>query len=436
MGFDNSGKKNVGVLVLLVTLVLFMLVVVVIIARSVFGGDAEAVSESSPALSSAIEADGRIKGADLSAFLRDESFFDKDDSDKLSSNRSTGDFVDGDGNVVRDLTLLASSVERDIRIKIVDEKGNAVEGHDFTVEIADTGVYIDEDKDGVICVDDIKPGEYYVTLRGKDGFTVPDGPAKVRVKSIVSYTPIEDISYFVHKESEVDILKDDTAQGGVSGDDEDDTQYKSLLDGDKDGNPVSLGIDVSKWNGEIDWDVVKAEGIGFAIIRCGYRGSSSGWLIEDPYFMKNLEGAKRAGIKVGVYFFTQAVSLVEAVEEASTVLSLLGDAGLDFPVFIDSEGAGGNGRADGLDAATRTALVNAFCQTVQNAGREAGVYASRNWYMNNLNLDELCECRIWLAEYRQTPEYEYPYDMWQYTSDGSVAGIDGRVDLNVSYLGY
>jgi GH25 family lysozyme M1 (1,4-beta-N-acetylmuramidase) len=117
------------------------------------------------------------------------------------------------------------------------------------------------------------------------------------------------------------------------------------------------------------------------------------------------------------------------------VVTLLGDTKLDYPVFIDTEGAGGNGRADDIDPATRTAVVNAFCHTIQNAGLDAGVYASRNWYLNNLNVDDLDGQSIWLAEYRQTPEYEGKYDIWQYTSSGSVAGIEGRVDLNISYLG-
>lgn len=117
------------------------------------------------------------------------------------------------------------------------------------------------------------------------------------------------------------------------------------------------------------------------------------------------------------------------------VVTLLGETTLDYPVFIDTEGAGGNGRADNLDVATRTAVVNAFCQTIQNAGLDAGVYASRNWYLNNLNVEEMIAPNIWLAEYRQTPLYEGRYDMWQYTSSGAVAGIEGRVDLNVSYLG-
>ena len=275
-----------------------------------------------------------------------------------------------------------------------------------------------------------------MSLHEQAGFQVPAEPAKVSVKSIVSYTTIDDISYFVHSEADVDILKDDTAHNeAVDEEDEDDSQYKALWEMEERDNAVSLGIDVSKWHGEIDWDVVKAEGVDFAIIRCGYRGSSSGWLVEDPYFFQNIQGAKRAGIKVGVYFFTQAIDLVEAVEEASMVITLLGDTKLDFPIFIDTEGANG-GRADNLDAATRTAVVNAFCQTIQNAGLEAGVYASRNWYLNRLNIDDLYGYKIWLAEYRETPLYEGNYDLWQYTSSGSVAGIEGRVDLNVSYLGY
>lgn len=117
------------------------------------------------------------------------------------------------------------------------------------------------------------------------------------------------------------------------------------------------------------------------------------------------------------------------------VVSLLGDTKIEYPVFIDTEGAGGNGRADNLDPGTRTAVVNAFCQTIQNAGLEAGVYSGRNWFYNNLIVDEMEAPNVWLAEYRQTPLYEGRYDMWQYTSSGSVAGIEGRVDLNISYLG-
>ncbi len=433
---DSKGKK-IGILFVLCALLVVMAAVVMANYNRFLGKDTSTVSGSATdsVSSQIIEADGKVHGADLSAFMKDSEFFDADVPN--SSNQNTYDEVDENGDPVRSLTISASSVERDIRVKIMDDKGDVVPGQAFEVEVADTGVYVDEDKDGVILISDIKPGEYKVSLGEQQGFKVPAAPVSVRVKSIVSYTVIDDIDFFVHAESEVDILKEDTKDKKLDSEDEDDSQYTALLDMEEDehANAVKLGIDVSKWNGEIDWEVVKAEGVDFAIIRCGYRGSSSGWLLEDPYFYKNLTGAKKAGIKVGVYFFTQATNLVEAVEEASMVVSLLGDTEIEYPVFIDTEGAGGNGRADNLDPGTRTAVVNAFCQTIQNAGLDAGVYSGRNWFYNNLIVDEMEAPNVWLAEYRQTPLYEGRYDMWQYTSSGSVAGIEGRVDLNISYLG-
>lgn len=433
---DSKGKKF-GILFVLCALLAVMAAVVMANYNRFLGKDTSTVSGSATdsVSSQIIEADGKVHGADLSAFMKDSEFFDADVPN--SSNQNTYDEVDENGDPVRSLTISASSVERDIQVKIMDDKGDVVPGQAFEVEVADTGVYVDEDKDGVILISDIKPGEYKVSLGEQQGFKVPAAPVSVRVKSIVSYTVIDDIDFFVHAESEVDILKEDTKDKKLDSEDEDDSQYTALLDmeDDEHANAVKLGIDVSKWNGEIDWEVVKAEGVDFAIIRCGYRGSSSGWLLEDPYFYKNLTGAKKAGIKVGLYFFTQATNLVEAVEEASMVVSLLGDTEIEYPVFIDTEGAGGNGRADNLDPGTRTAVVNAFCQTIQNAGLDAGVYSGRNWFYNNLIVDEMEAPNVWLAEYRQTPLYEGRYDMWQYTSSGSVAGIEGRVDLNISYLG-
>ena len=135
-----------------------------------------------------------------------------------------------------------------------------------------------------------------------------------------------------------------------------------------------------------------------------------------------------------VYFFTQAINEVEAVEEASMVVSLCENYDLDYPVFIDTEGAGGNGRADGLDAETRTLVCEAFCETVQSAGYHAGVYASRNWYYNQLEDERLSTYVLWVAEYREEPLYTGNYSLWQYTSSGSVNGINTRVDLNISYF--
>ena len=195
-----------------------------------------------------------------------------------------------------------------------------------------------------------------------------------------------------------------------------------------------IGIDVSKWNGSIDWNAVKNSGVSFVIIRCGYRGSSTGVLVEDPKFKANIQGAKNAGLKVGVYFFTQAVNEVEAVEEASMVIGLVNGYGLSYPVFIDTEGSGG--RADGLDKTTRTAVIRAFCETIKNAGLTPGVYASKSWYNDKLSYSTLSGYRIWLAQYASAPTFANRYDIWQHSEKGSVNGISGKVDMNISYLGY
>ncbi len=195
------------------------------------------------------------------------------------------------------------------------------------------------------------------------------------------------------------------------------------------------GIDVSKYQGNIDWGAVAASGINFAIIRVGYRGSSSGALVQDPYFKKNISGATKAGIKVGLYFFTQAVNEAEAVEEASMAMSLASGYKVTYPIFIDTESASG-GRANGLSKSARTAVVKAFCQTIRNGGYKAGVYASKSWYANQLNASALNGYCIWVAQYNSSCTYSGKYDMWQYSSKGSVFGIKGNVDMNISYTGY
>lgn len=196
----------------------------------------------------------------------------------------------------------------------------------------------------------------------------------------------------------------------------------------------NMGIDVSKWNGNIDWNAVKNSGVSYVIIRCGYRGSSQGSLIVDPKFQSNIKGATDAGLKVGVYFFTQAVDRVEAVEEASMVLDLIKNYRISYPVFLDVEASGG--RADGISAETRTEVCKAFCQTIQNANYTAGIYANKTWLTSKMDASQLSAYKIWLAQYASAPTYTGRYDLWQYKSAGRVSGITGDVDLNLSYLGY
>ena len=212
-------------------------------------------------------------------------------------------------------------------------------------------------------------------------------------------------------------------------------KYNFGSDGKLSSGSGSMGIDVSKWNGSIDWNAVKNSGVSYVIIRCGYRGSSTGALIEDPKFKSNIQGAKAAGLKVGVYFFSQAVNEVEAVEEASMALSLVKGYGLNYPIFLDVESSGGRG--DGIGKDTRTAVCKAFCQTVQNSGYSAGIYANKTWFSSYINTSSLTGYKIWLAQYASAPSYTATrYDMWQYSSKGKVSGISGNVDMNISYLNY
>ena len=193
-----------------------------------------------------------------------------------------------------------------------------------------------------------------------------------------------------------------------------------------------MGIDVSKWNGNIDWNAVKNSGVQFVIIRCGYRGSSEGALIEDAKFKSNIKGAQAAGLKVGVYFFTQAVNEVEAVEESSMVINLIKGYTLSFPVYLDVEGS--RGRGDTISASQRTANIKAFCGTIQNAGYKAGVYANKTWFTSMINTSQITNYKIWLAQYASAVTYTGSrYDMWQYTSKGKVTGISGNVDMNICY---
>ena len=208
------------------------------------------------------------------------------------------------------------------------------------------------------------------------------------------------------------------------------------------------GIDVSFYQNLINWNAVSKTGYSdFAMIRAGFRGyGASGSLNTDTQFINNVKGAKANGIPVGLYFFTQAVNTQEAVQEANYVLGLVNAAKaygvkVTYPIAIDTETAnGGAGRADRLDVATRTAVCKAFCDTIKKAGYTPAIYASRDWFYNNLDMNQLRGYDIWVAHYTGSvsnkTDYKYNYDMWQYTSSGRVNGITGNVDLNVSYKNY
>ena len=359
-------------------------------------------------------------GNDLSAFMEDNTFFDPEVNPILEAAQ----------DAAHRLSLVVTSVEKDLRIQIVNASGDPVRNVSFLVELEGLGDYKDLDQDGIIYIGDLASGDYYVLLQPVEGYKVPNNPTRVHVKDKVEYVAIEDISLLIKTEADIDAEAEDSAVADAI-EDADRTEIKKLQNTS---GSSRVGIDVSKWNGVIDWDRVRGAGVEFAIVRAGYRGSVTGSLVEDPYFVANMRGAAASGVPVGVYFFTQAVNEVEAVEEASAVIRLVREYNLDYPVFIDTEGAGGNGRADGLDPETRTLVCEAFCRTIENAGYRAGVYASRNWYNNNLYTDRLDNYFIWLAEYRSVPIYQGYYQMWQYTSKGEIDGISGNVDMDIYYV--
>ena len=354
-------------------------------------------------------------GNDLYGWMEDENFFDK------------SEVMEEEDGAVR-VNLMATSVEKDMRILVTGPDGKPIEGQFFKVIVNEQDEYKDLDRDGIIYVADLKAGEYKVALEEQPGFIVPASPMPVNVKARVEYVAIGDISLLIKTEEEVDAMAED---GGRITEEIDPTEPTEL----RTTSTASLGIDVSRWNEEINWNKVKDAGIKYAIIRAGYRGSVTGTLVEDWYFKENVEGAMAAGVPIGLYFFTQATNEVEAVEEASMVLTLCKDYDITYPIFIDTEGAGGNGRADALDTKTRTAVCLAFCETIRRAGYDAGIYASRNWFNKNIDTSVLTDdIYIWLAEYGDAVTYDKKYHIWQYTSSGRVLGIEGRVDLNLSYL--
>ncbi len=201
------------------------------------------------------------------------------------------------------------------------------------------------------------------------------------------------------------------------------------------GLSLARGIDVSEFQHDIDWAAVAASGIEFAFIRCGWRGYSGGTLNEDTEFRRNLEEASAAGLKVGVYFFSQATSLVEGAEEAVYALKLLDGYSLDLPVFFDWEFIGvEDARTDNVDAATVTDAALEFCRLVESAGYAAGVYSYIPDIYAMYELDRLEGVTLWLGDPGTWPEFYYEHSFWQYSFTGSVPGIEGDTDLDVMYV--
>lgn len=206
------------------------------------------------------------------------------------------------------------------------------------------------------------------------------------------------------------------------------------------GLDVVDGVDVSMYQAystPVNWKKVKDAGISYAIIRCGYRGWGTGQIVSDSYFKQNIEGALAEGLQVGVYFYTQAITVAEAKEEADFCKKAVKGYNITLPIYIDIENADPTGRLDtsGLSKAEKTKICKAFANRVQNAGYTGGVYANKSWLETQINGKALAEnFAIWLAHYTTNTDYNGEFSMWQYSSKGSINGIRGSVDINKYYM--
>lgn len=214
---------------------------------------------------------------------------------------------------------------------------------------------------------------------------------------------------------------------------DEETGYKSFHD-EKNGITAKFGIDVSEFQGEeIDWKLVKDSGVEFVLIRLGYRAyGESGALVTDAMYEQNIQGALDAGLDVGVYFFSQAISGAEAVQEADFVLEHIKPYDINGPVIYDTEEIKWDtARTDGNTREEFTNFCKVFCDTVKQAGYDPMIYSNMKWMAFTLDMEELTEYDFWYADYHDIPQCPYDYKIWQYSETGAIPGINANVDLNL-----
>ena len=254
-----------------------------------------------------------------------------------------------------------------------------------------------------------------------------------RIKNTDS-TPVEAVKKIQFGNYTLDVLKDvpvnsyDASSFSLSNGV---VQYKS------DTIKTYKGIDVSSYQGVIDWKKVKASGVDYVIIRLGYRGYETGKICLDDYFASNIKGALAAGLEVGVYFFSQAVTASEAIQEANFVLTNIKGYNITYPVVFDWETINSTtARTNGISTEALCSSAAAFCKTIADAGYKPTIYFNMSCGYLKYDLSKIKSYDFWLAEYSDKPEFYYNFQMWQYSSSGKVSGINGNVDMNICFKTY
>jgi GH25 family lysozyme M1 (1,4-beta-N-acetylmuramidase) len=212
----------------------------------------------------------------------------------------------------------------------------------------------------------------------------------------------------------------------------------NLLHYYSDGKQVSyLGVDLSRYQKTVDFEAIKNEGIDFCMLRVGARGYESGVIQEDEMFQEYISAAQEAGVEVGLYFYSQAVTEQEAIEEADFVLTRIGENKISYPIAFDMEYVDNDtSRIETLTRSEKTKIALAFLNRIKEAGYTGMLYGDKEWLLKRIDLSQFDTYDIWYAEEADIPDYPYRYSMWQYTRQGEVYGIDGYVDLNISFLDY
>ncbi len=192
------------------------------------------------------------------------------------------------------------------------------------------------------------------------------------------------------------------------------------------------GVDLSVYQGDVDFSKVKNAGFDYCMLRVGYRTYGGGVVTADANFETYVSDALKNDLDVGVYFFTSAISTAEAKEEAQFVLDAIKPYNITYPVVVDVEEiVSGTSRQESLSVEELTEIVKTFCETIEDAGYDVMIYSNLKGFIANVNLEELEDYDKWFANYDTTPYYPYKFTMWQYSQSGSVDGIDGDVDLDI-----
>lgn len=198
-----------------------------------------------------------------------------------------------------------------------------------------------------------------------------------------------------------------------------------------------LGVDLSKYNGEVDFVALKEAGVEFVMLRLGSRGYGSGQIMLDENFEENMKKATDAGLEIGVYFFSQAITAEEAVEESNFIIQTLANYKITYPVAFDMEYVENDkARIEALSRDEKTAVAKAFLQNTKVAGYQPLIYGTKEWLIKQIDLTKLTEYDIWLSQQKDMPDYPYKFQMWQYSLEGEISGVNGDVGLNISFVDY